>query len=222
VSPTEEYQRTLFDKHGPEAAHFWKAASYLLVPTLGGAAIGAAYFAHEGFSNVGVVAGTFVGALLGGAGAGLLIASMSQGASRMFGEFIQPNHSPYERQYSYEDALLMRGDVEGALASYDKIIAASPNDPQPRLRAAELCTKSKMREQAEAHYRAVQRLPRLAAKDDIYATNRLVDLYLAWPGRETKCLRELRRLIDTYPESDVAEHARAGLVNLKSQLGVAE
>jgi hypothetical protein len=63
---------------------------------------------------------------------------------------------------------------------------------------------------------------RVAPKDDIFAANRLVDLYLAWPGHETKALRELRRLIDTYPESDAAERARAGLVNLKSQLGITE
>jgi hypothetical protein len=70
--------------------------------------------------------------------------------------------------------------------------------------------------------RPAQRLPRVASSDDIYASNRLVDLYLAWPGHETKGLRELRRLIDTYPENDVAASARAGLVNLKGQLGIAE
>jgi hypothetical protein len=56
----------------------------------------------------------------------------------------------------------------------------------------------------------------------LYASNLLVDLYLAWPGHETKGLRELRRLIDTYPETDVAARARAGLVNLKGQLGISE
>jgi tetratricopeptide (TPR) repeat protein len=116
----------------------------------------------------------------------------------------------------------MRGDVVGALASYEKIILEAPNDAQPRLRAAELYVKSGMRERAELLYRAVQRLPRVPPKDDIYASNRLVDLYLAWPGHETKGLRELRRLIDTYPETDVAARARAGLVNLKGQLGIAE
>jgi hypothetical protein len=90
------------------------------------------------------------------------------------------------------------------------------------MRAADLYAKSGLRERAELLYRAVQRLPRVASADDIYASNRLVDLYLAWPGHETKGLRELRRLVDTYPESDVAERARAGLVNLKSQLGVTE
>jgi hypothetical protein len=65
-------------------------------------------------------------------------------------------------------------------------------------------------------------IQRVALSDDIYASNRLVGLYLAWPGHETKGLRELRRLIDIYPETDVAARARAGLVNLKGQLGIAE
>jgi len=93
---------------------------------------------------------------------------------------------------------------------------------RPRIRAADLCAKSGRREREELLYHAEQRLPCVASSDDLYASNRLVDLYLAWPGHETKGLRELRRLIDTYPETDVAERARAGLVNLKSQLGVAE
>jgi hypothetical protein len=140
----------------------------------------------------------------------------------MFRAFIQPDQSPHERQYSYEDSLVMRGDVDGALASYEKIILEAPSDPVPRIRAADLCARSHLPERAETLYRAVQRLPRVARKDDIYVSNRLVDLYLAWPRHETKGLRELRRLIDTYPDTDVAERARAGLVNLKSQLGVSE
>lgn len=116
----------------------------------------------------------------------------------------------------------METSTIGALASYERIILEEPDDSQPRIRAADLYAKSAMRERAETLFRAVQRLPRVARRDDIYVSNRLVDLYLAWPGHETKGLRELRRLIDTYPETEVAERARAGLVNLKSQLGVAE
>jgi hypothetical protein len=86
----------------------------------------------------------------------------------------------------------------------------------------ELYARSGLRERAETLYRSVQRLPGTAPSADVTASNRLVDLYLAWPGHEMKGLRELRRLIDIYPGTDVAERARAGLVNLKSQLGVAE
>jgi hypothetical protein len=218
----DEYSPTFFDKHGPEAASYWKIASYLLIPTVGGALAGITYFAHEGYSTGGVISGGLVGAVLGGAGSALFVIWMSEGAGSMFGSFIQPNRSSYERQYSYQDAMVMRGDVDGALASYEKIILEAPDDPQPPMRAADLCAKSRLRERAETLFRSVQRLPRVSPKDDIYASHRLVDLYLAWPGHETKGLRELRRLIDTYPETDVADRARAGLVNLKSQLGVTE
>jgi hypothetical protein len=217
-----EYRRSWLDRHGPEGASYFKIANFLLIPTVGGALVGTAYFAHEGVSTAGVVAGGLVGALLGGAGSALFVLSTFEGVGGMFRAFIQPDQSPHERQYSYEDSLVMRGDVDGALASYEKIILEAPSDPVPRIRAADLCARSHLPERAETLYRAVQRLPRVARKDDIYVSNRLVDLYLAWPRHETKGLRELRRLIDTYPDTDVAERARAGLVNLKSQLGVSE
>ena len=129
---------------------------------------------------------------------------------------------PEAAQYSEQDAMVMRGEVARALASYEEIILASPNDPAPRIRAADLYAKNGQRDRAEALYKAVQRLPNVSAKDDVYVSNRLVDLYLQWPDREARALSELRRIIDTYPESDVAGRARIGLANLKSQLGAAE
>jgi hypothetical protein len=218
-----EYKRTLFDRRGPEAAHFLQTASSLIIPIVAGAFIGGALAVRKGFTPALIVASALGGSLVSALWWWYFVTRLSHGAGMVFGEFIQPSGAgSYERQYSSEDALVMRGDVGGALASYEKIILEAPSDAQPRIRAADLCAKSGMRERAEILYRAVQRLPRVAPRDDIYASNRLVDLYLAWPGHETNGLRELRRLIDTYPETDVAERARAGLVNLKSQLGVAE
>ena len=222
-SGRDAYKRSLFDRQGPEAAHFMQTVSSLIIPVVAGAFIGGALAVKKGFPPALIVVSTLGGSVVFALWWWYFVTRLSHGAGKVFGEFIQPSAAgSYERQYSHEDALVMRGDVQGALASYEKIIAEAPNDVQPRIRAAELCAKSKMRERAEGLYRAVQRLPRLSAKDDIYASNRLVDLYLAWPGHEKKGLRELRRLIDTYPETEVAERARAGLVNLKSQLGVAE
>ena len=222
ASTGDEYKRSWLDKYGPEGASYAKITSFLLIPTVGGALIGTTYFAHQGYTTGGVIAGGLVGGVLGGSGSALFIISMFENMGGLFRAFIQPDHSPHQKQYSYEDAMVMRGDVEGALASYEAIMLQAPNDPQPRIRAADLCAKSKLRERAEILFRAVQRLPRVSPRDDIYASNRLVDLYLGWRGHETKGLRELRRLIDTYPETDVAERARAGLANLKSQLGVTE
>lgn len=219
----DEYRRTIFDRQGPEAAHFLKTVSSLVLPIVAGAFIGGALAAKRDFSAGLIVLSAIGGSVAFGVWWWYFVTRVSHGAGKLFGEFIQPSGAgSYERQYSHEDALVMRGDVEGALASYERIILEAPNDAQPRIRAADLYAKSGMPERAELLFRAVQRLPRVPRTDDVYASNRLVDLYLAWPGHETKGLRELRRLIDTYPETDVAERARAGLVNLKSQLGVAE
>jgi tetratricopeptide (TPR) repeat protein len=221
--PDEEYRRSVFDKRGPEAADFLRTVSSLVIPVVAGAFIGGALAVRKGQSGFAIVFFILAGSVVFGTVWWLVVTRTSQGAGKLFGEFIQPSAAgSYERQYSHEDAMVMRGDVSGALTSYEEIILEAPNDPQPRLRAAELYAKLQQRERAESLYRSVQRLPRVAPGEDVVASNRLVDLYLAWPGHETKGLRELRRLIDTYPETDVAERARAGLVNLKSQLGSAE
>jgi tetratricopeptide (TPR) repeat protein len=188
----DEYRRTLFDRQGPEAAHFLQVVSSLIIPIVAGAFIGGALAVRKDFS------------------AALTVLSALAGSITL------------AVWWWYFVTRVSRGVAEGALASYEKMILEAPNDPQPRIRAADLYAKAGMRERAEILYRAVQRLSRVALRDDVYASNRLVDLYLAWPGRETQGLRELRRLVDTYPETDVAKRARAGLVNLKSQLGVAE
>jgi hypothetical protein len=219
----EEYRRSLFDRQGPEAAHFLQAVSSLIIPIVAGAFIGGALAMRKDLSPILVVVSTIGGSLVLALWWWFFVTRSSHGAGRVFGEFIQPSGAgSYERQYSHEDAMVMRGNVDGALSSYEEIILEAPNDPQPRVRAADLYAKSGLRERAEELYRAVQRLPGVAARDDIYASNRLVDLYLAWPGHEKYGLRELRRLIDTFPETDVATRARAGLVNLKGQLGEAE
>lgn len=219
-----EYKRTLFDKHGPEAADLFRLGSWIIVPVVAGASIGAALAMRAGIAGGGLLLAILVGAILGAAGTALFVLSVSRGAGDAFGSFIQPsgNRTPYERQFSYEDSLVMRGDITGALASYERIIAESPGEAQPRLRAAEVCLKSKLNEKAESLFRSVQRLPRVTGKDDVYASHRLVDLYRTWPGNETKGLRELRRLMDKYPDTDVAARAREGLASLKSQLGVTE
>ena len=200
-----------------------RAVSSLIIPVVAGAFIGGAIAVQKDYSAGLVVLSAIGGSVVFGTWWWFFVTRLSHGAGKAFSEFIQPTATgSYERQYSREDAMVMRGDVGGALTSYEEIILEAPADAQPRLRAAELYAKSGLRERAEELYRSVQRLPHVKRQDHVFSSNRLVDLYLAWPGHETKGLRELRRLIDTYPETEVAERARAGLVNLKSRLGVAE
>jgi tetratricopeptide (TPR) repeat protein len=224
VADDEGYKKTLFDKRGPEAAQFNQIVSSLIIPVVAGGFIGAALAAKRELSALLVALSALAGAILLGTCWWYFVSRASRGVGAVFGEFIQPtgNRTPYEPQFSEQDAMVMRGEVARALASYEEIILSSPNDPQPRIRAADLYAKNGQRDRAEALYKAVQRLPGIAAKDDVYVSNRLVDLYLQWSDREARALTELRRLIDTYPESDVAQRARKGLANLKRQLGTTE
>src|SRR5256714_9209740 len=223
IADEDGYKKTLFDKRGPEAAQFNQIVSSLIIPVVGGF-IGGALAARRDLSAPLVAVSALAGAILLGTCWWYFVTRVSRGAGAVFTEFVQPtgNRTPYEQQYSEQDAMVMRGEVARALASYEEIILSAPNDPQPRIRAAELYAKNGQRDRAEALYKAVQRLPGIAAKDDVYVSNRLVDLYLQWSDREARALTELRRLVDTYPESDVAERARKGLANLKRQLGATE
>lgn len=220
----DAYRRTAFDRHGPEAAHRNQILSSLIIPIVAGALIGGALGAKKDLSPPLIALSALIGAALLGGWWWFFVTRVSHGAGKAFGEFIQPSgdRTPYEQQYSEQDAMVMRGNVAGALASFEEIILASPNEPRPKLRAADLYVKNGQWDRAEALYRAVQRIPDVAAKDDIYATNRLADLYLQWPDREARALTELRKIIDRYPDTELAQRARTGLANLKSHLGTAE
>ena len=126
--------------------------------------------------------------------------------------------TPYEEQFSYQDALAARGDVAGALESFEAVIAERPGAAAPRLKAADLyARRGKDPRRAAVLFREVRDLPGASPRDALYAASRLVDLYdgpLEDPGR---ALVELRRLIELYPGTDVAEGARSAIARIKAQ-----
>jgi hypothetical protein len=154
----------------------------------------------------------------------VLLRVMSESAGAGFLAFTQPRgaSSPSEDQFSYQYALAARGDVDAALASYESLLQlASPQDVAVRLRAADLCVERKRDARRAAElYREVQRMPSVSSSNFVYATNRLISLYLGVLADPGKALGELRRLIDRDPTSDVATHARKALANLKSEMPV--
>ena len=87
---------------------------------------------------------------------------------------------------------------------------------EPRILAAELYSRDPANAQRAAElFREAQRIPAISPGRDIYVTNRLVDLLtgpIADPGR---ALVELRRLIERYPNSQAAGHAREAIARLK-------
>lgn len=144
--------------------------------------------------------------------------------ARAAGELLLTNGQglPYENQFSYEDALAMRGDVAGALESFEDRIAATPiaapTGVELRVRAAEMYARPKgdPRRAAEL-FRVVQRSPDLPPNRDLYVSNRLIDLYLGPLRDEGRAMVELRRLIERYPGTDTAAGARAAIARLKDQ-----
>lgn len=209
------YRRTLFDRLGAEAADYYNAfRGAAIAGGLFGVYGGARYAMEHGFSPV-------LGGLLGGVGVGLLswfgIIGISRVAGASFSAFIQPQGT-YEETFSYEESLLARGNYAEAIASFERHAAEGTGGPTVLLRAADLNAKHGNPNRASELYRDVQKLPKVSPADHMYATNRLIDLYMGPLPNADAAVSELRRLITTYPSSDAARHARTALVNLKRQL----
>ncbi len=215
------------DRFGPlrstdaDATLRHKAAGYGVL--VAGIALGVVLAASlaGGVPSVGAVLGMlgFAGAL---GGITMFIGlKFGQGAGAVVQSFVQPsgNSTPYEQTFSYQEAMLMRGDVSGALASYECLIAEQPGNVSCRIRAAEHYARlgeNPMR--AAELFREVRSMAGVPTREAIYASSRLVDLYegpLADPGR---AVVELRRIIDQFPGSAMARHARTALPELKARL----
>jgi hypothetical protein len=206
------YKVTFFDRHGPDGALRMRAAAHALA-----------------------VLGTILGVCIA-RGAPLVVTLvlcltlppltlfgslwLSQGAGRAMRYVAEGGSStPYEEQYSQEQALVMRRDYAAALELFEQRIAKSPGDARVRIAAADLhATHGKNPRRAAELYRDVQRLPAVSIGHDVYASNKLADLYLGPLDDPRRALVEFRRLIDRYPGSVAAKHARAALANLKTDL----
>ena len=217
-----EYKRSWFDTAGPDAGLRLKAAAY-------GAMTGALTFAclmliaAQGGSSP-RAGGLFVFLLIGilvGWLTTYLTNKISDGAGAVAKSFTLPsgNSTPYEQTFSYQEALAIRGDMAGALESYEAIISENPTAIPPRMKAAEhYATKNRNPARAAELFREIRSMEGVSSRDSIYASSRLVDLYegpLADPGR---ALVELRRIIELHPNSSLATHARTALPRLKAQL----
>ena len=209
TEPTE-YKPTLFDRHGPSAGMYIQCAAYAVI----------AFILTFGVTSIhGVTWKTFLGSL----GAGVLVGGLgpllgflaSRGASTIvFGG----STTPYVPQHSYQDALVQQGRLAEALESFEALIAEQPRAADVRIRAAELYAKdeSSVKRAAEL-FREIQRIEGVSIGDDVYATNRLVDLYIGSLDNPSRALVELRRLIDRYPRSTAATRARETLAALKAR-----
>ena len=211
------YKVTFFDRHGPAAEQQLKAFGMgmmvfgLSVPMF----LAAGYKA--GLGTAGVIGMTLGGSLTLGALATYVGLKGAQAAADV-AQYVTAGGSstPYEEQFSHEQALVMQRDYATALELYERRIADAPAEPRVRIAAADLyATHGQNPTRAAELYREVQRIPEVGSGHDIYATNKLADLYLGPLKQPGRALVEFRRLVERYPGSTAAGHAKAAIANLK-------
>ncbi|MDB4908960.1 MAG: hypothetical protein JWO05_3744 [Gemmatimonadetes bacterium] len=221
--PEPAYKTTFLDRHGPDGAHIMRlffystAISAMSIPMWAVIADQRMRWDNDLWELawvLDVVITTWAFATLGAL-------ELVDKAGKGFLAFLWPSgeSTPYEESYSYEQSLVMQGNVPAALESFEGHIAADATSVPVRRKAAELYAGEGANPRRAAElFREIQRLPTVSAGDDIHASNRLADLYLGPLAEPGRALVELRRIIDRYPDSTQAGHARAHIMDLKRRL----
>ena len=142
-------------------------------------------------------------------------------SSEGFLAFLWPNRGEAPRQatYSHIEALAAAGDIAGALGEYERVIAADPAAIVPRAQAAELYARGSDSARAAALFAEIRRIPGCSPQNDLYATQRLIDLYDGPLDQPAKSLTELRRIVERHKDSREAPFARTALARRKRQSG---
>jgi tetratricopeptide (TPR) repeat protein len=168
----------------------------------------------KGWHQLAVIVGFGASASSLSIGLGLGFARTSAAA---FARFVAPNGTttPYQYGYSYQQVLAAKGDVIGALESYEAVLRERPTDAEALAQAAELYATSGNAARAVELFRALRAIPGVGDARDIYASNRLVDLYLL-TKQDGRALVELRRLVERYGRTDAGARARGALGRLKA------
>ena len=215
------YKVTFLDRLGPEGVNRLQAAKFGIITFgLGMLMFGVLGSLKLGLGGIPLILFTLVGAFtLSAVGifAGFKLGEVAGSVAERV--YIGGHGTPYEDQFSQEQALVMQRDYSGALALFEQRIAATPGEPKVRMAAADLYMRHGQNPARAAElYREVQRIPGILSGHDVYASNKLADLYLGPLQAPGKALVEFRRLIHRYPNSTAANHARAALANLKPDI----
>lgn len=215
------YKPTLLDRMGPDGAAIMRARVTAAITFVVSFPIVVMASAYRPLT----AAHPYLTGLVGAAGSAALMHFMMirfpayVGAGVLAATAPSGKTTPYEEQFSRIESLAARGDVAGALAAYEEVIAEHPEAIPPRMRAAELyAARGGAPRRAAELFREIRAMPGVASRDAVYACSRLADLYdgpLDDPGR---ALVELRRIVELYPGTPVAAHARAALPRLKERL----
>ena len=140
------------------------------------------------------------------------------GTANAFLRLIWPSgdSTPYTPTWSAEQAKVARGDIEGALVGYGAAMRLHPTDPELRFRVAEVLYRSTTPERSEKYFKEGRVLAGEDRGRKLYATQRLIDLYLGPLGDNVRALVELRRVVERFPGTSEAAAARKVLMEMKA------
>ena len=196
----------------PESVALRYAAFVTLVLLIGGGlllAIGA------GMGWLILMAGAAIGALTGVLFLVFkLLAAPSADALLTFLGAQSGSSTPALKGYSAIEALVARGRYQDAASSYRRELRSDPGDIEARSRLAQLLL-DRLDDPAGAARMLIEArdLTRHEPQKIGYAL-RLVDLYRSRLNDRGKALVELRRLVDTFPDSPHSDGARSELAQL--------
>ncbi len=155
-------------------------------------------------------------ALFGGVAVFVFVSAAGIAAARISGRAAgslyapRGDSTPPDLDCSAEDAMQMRGDVDGALASLESRIAAAPASVPLRVRAAEMYAgPARNPARAAELFRDARAMPGCTSRDDVYTTNRLIDLFAGPLADDDAMMRELDGLAARYAGTKVGDQARA-------------
>lgn len=220
MKPRASYKVTFLDRHGPAGMLRVKAMGYgAAVAGLAFPMFVALYDNMLGFGGLKLLAMVLGSSLLLGYAA-MAFGLRSGDAAGDVAKYLTAGGSstPYEEQFSHEQALIMQRDYAGAAACFEQRIASNKENPDVRvlIAAADLYRTDAANPVRSAElYRMAQKLPTLTPGQDVYVANKLADLYLGPLKQPGRALVEFRRLIERYPNSRTADQARLALANLK-------
>lgn len=206
-------------RNDPDAIYVFRARVTAVAFGLAGGAMGYGIGLVTGATGWRMLLSVFASALAAGVITRYLITGVIGLVGRAVAGAVLPSgrSTPYENSYSYEQSLAARGDLSGATEAYRAAIAAHPQDPEPCLQAAELLARSgEAAASAELFRQGRERALGDRARE-LYATQRLIDLYLGPLGDTGRAPVELRRLIERFPGTKESDAARRLLAQLKEE-----
>ena len=165
-----------------------------------------------------VVLVVLVGAIGFGVGKafGSLVFGGSGAAAKQF--YMPDADGTYVRQHSEIDALEARGDYRGAADGWEAVAIAQPQNAWALIRAGELYMRH-LDEPTMAleRFRGAREIATVSTEHHIYASQKMIDLYLGPLNDRGRALVELRRFSEIHAGTREATHALEALSRLKAE-----